>query len=961
VNKLLLRVTMSWRVRITCALLAAVASLAQAQQAPQSEAAPAIQEVVVTGSIIRRTDTETPSPVQVVTSQDLQQSGYTSVSEVLRNLSANGAGTLSQSFPNAFAGGATGVSLRGLTVGATLTLMDGNRMVPYPLSDDGQRSFVDVTAIPFNAVDRIEVLKDGASSEYGSDAIAGVINIILKKTYQGAEITAEDGISGHKDGNLVHFAGIFGTGDLAGDGYNAFLSFEYRRQDQILAQNRSGLWTDLDWSGYGGFNTTPGAGTNFAGTYPNSLTGYLINPNNPALSAAAFLPGCNYALLIANKCTYQLSQLQLQPNTSAFNMLGRISTKLGSSWEGDVTASWFNSQSQQMGNTYPSLESANGTPAFGLGGIFQIAAGPGRPPTLIPNPPQITTVPANYPGNPFGQPAALILNLAASGLGFTDYSTDTYRLVAEAAGPAAGWDVHFAAGASYALTVQTAFGAPSPALIQDSLNALTPINSLTWSQVAPPTSGSESSQITFANLKGSRPLFELPGGPLALGLGIEYYEKKLNATAPTAFADGSQIGNDAFAVGSQEDTAAFAELDALVLKGLELNAAVRYDHYNTYGSSTTPKFSFKWTPIQQLAFRGTWGKGFRAPNVAESGDSGAAFLINTIPDPVLCPNPNGPKGANSPGNFPSQCSVELLGFQISNPQLKPETSTNYTVGFIFEPIKQTSVSVDYYDIKINSDIISASEAGGFLNSTVGALPFVRGPQVSLPFVAANGSISNVLSPVGTILYQPVPYVNATQDETSGIDVDFQSVIDMEAAGKLTAELNYTHIIKFNLIAFGVTYELAGTHGPSGVGGDTGNPKDRAVFRLTWDKGPAEISANVNYIGSFTATDPSIGQNTCQEALTGFFSLDYGPRFPTGASGYPSSFCNVASFTDVDLYGQWTFNEHLSLHGSILNVFDKPPPLDMTSYGAGAGLAYDAAMHQIGAVGRFFTIGATYKF
>ncbi len=248
-----------------------------------------LQEVVVTGSLIRRTDTETPSPVQVITQEDLVNSGYTTVSEVLRNLSANGAGTLSQSFNQAFAGGGAGVSLRGLTVGGTLTLIDGHRMVGYPLTDDGERNFVDVTAIPFNAVESVEVLKDGASAEYGSDAIAGVVNIILRKSFTGAHVEVEGGTSGHADGNMVHADGIWGIGDLASDGYNAYLSAEYRGQAQILDANRHGAFTTLDWSGVGGVNTTPGAGNNPFSPYPASLTGYLINPTTNAIGA--YLPG----------------------------------------------------------------------------------------------------------------------------------------------------------------------------------------------------------------------------------------------------------------------------------------------------------------------------------------------------------------------------------------------------------------------------------------------------------------------------------------------------------------------------------------------------------------------------------------------------------------------------------------------------------------------------------------------
>ena len=163
---------------------------AYAQSQPSSQN---LERVTVTGSNIRRTDSETPSPVQVISEAEIKKSGYTSISEVLQTLTANGAGTLSNAFPGAFAGSATGISLRGLNTSATLVLIDGHRMAPFPLSDDGQRSFVDISSIPFDAVERIEVLKDGASAVYGSDAMAGVVNIILKKNFKGTSVTADAG------------------------------------------------------------------------------------------------------------------------------------------------------------------------------------------------------------------------------------------------------------------------------------------------------------------------------------------------------------------------------------------------------------------------------------------------------------------------------------------------------------------------------------------------------------------------------------------------------------------------------------------------------------------------------------------------------------------------------------------------------------------------------------------------
>src|SRR6202451_4626863 len=205
------------------ALLAVQSSTAQV--ASQS-AATEQSTIVVTGSLIQRTDTETPSPVQVISDQDLKDSGYTNVNDVLRNLAANGQRTLNQSFTEAFAAGASGVALRGLTVGDTLTLIDSERMVAFPLSDDAERSFVDTTAIPFNAIDSIEVLKDGASALYGADAIAGVVNIKLKQSYVGTEVTADAGTSQHDDGRNWHAAVISGLGDLASDGYNVYAAVD---------------------------------------------------------------------------------------------------------------------------------------------------------------------------------------------------------------------------------------------------------------------------------------------------------------------------------------------------------------------------------------------------------------------------------------------------------------------------------------------------------------------------------------------------------------------------------------------------------------------------------------------------------------------------------------------------------------------------------------------------------------
>jgi iron complex outermembrane receptor protein len=285
-------------------------------------------------------------------------------------------------------------------------------------------------------------------------------------------------------------------------------------------------------------------------------------------------------------------------------------------------------------------------------------------------------------------------------------------------------------------------------------------------------------------------------------------------------------------------------------------------------------------------------------------------------------------------------------------------TTDYTFGFIFEPAKAFSVAADYYDIKVDRDIISAFEAGGL---GINATTIVRGAPALLPFVNPDGSVSDKETPVGLPVYQAFPYINASQTNTNGIDVDFKAQFDLGNAGHLAAELNYTHTLSYQLSALGVSYQLAGTHGPSGISGDTGNPKDHAVFSLTWSRGPVSLSGTINYIGSFSVIDPSSGQGTCALALEARFPGQYGGNsFPSGNT-FSNSLCTVGSFTDVDFYGRYDFTDKFSVHLSILNALNAPPPLDAVTYGGGGGAAYDAALEQAGAVGRYFTVGATYKF
>ena len=351
---------------------------------------------MVTGSLIKRTDTETPSPVQIISAEDIKNSGYTNVSDVLRTLSANGSGTLNQGFGQAFAAGASGIALRGLSVGDTLTLIDGQRMVSYPLSDDGERSFVDVTAIPINAVEGIDVLKDGASALYGADAIAGVVNVKLKKSYVGSEFTMEIGQTQYGDGTTEHGTGIWGMGDLTSDGYNVYVALDWHHQDKILGASRNGAFTTTNWSALpGGVNTQPGAIGASSLVYPDSITGYLVSPTTGTITG--FLPGCDLASQAANKCTFPFPGT-LQSPTTQINVLSKFTKNLINDWSLTVTGSVFDSSAQQIAAT--TFGHAFSNTGQEQGSIVNITFSPGKLAGTVVYP--VLSLPATSPLNPTG-------------------------------------------------------------------------------------------------------------------------------------------------------------------------------------------------------------------------------------------------------------------------------------------------------------------------------------------------------------------------------------------------------------------------------------------------------------------------------------------------------------------------------------------------------------------------------
>jgi iron complex outermembrane receptor protein len=587
------------------------------------------------------------------------------------------------------------------------------------------------------------------------------------------------------------------------------------------------------------------------------------------------------------------------------------------------------------------------------------------------NPYPVTTapilLPVGAPNNPFSAPAALIADFPQLGMMQTQFVTNTYRLFGDIRGSAAGWDIDGTLGWMYADLTATNSGFIIPGALAATAASGFNFATATPGQLAQafaPTDGEkDTNTMEVVDLHGTRELAQLPGGALSVALGAGMYHLYKNSPAPTTVGEGLQLGNNAFVLGGQTDTNAYLEFVAPILKGLEIDAAGRFDRYNTYGSSVTPKFGVKYSPFKLLTLRGTYGKGFRAPNAAESGEAAQGFSGGSFNDATLCPNPTNP---NAAGNFPTQCNRGLVALGLSNPDLQPEKSTNWTAGIILASLDNTSISFDYWDIKVNQDIQSGFNVLALGGGSAALFPIVRGPQVTLPFCTSTGNCTTQeLTPVGTVLYQAFPYENLTQTHVSGLDMDLSSRFDIGSAGRLNASLNYSHTFHYIFGLAGNSVDLAGTHGPQIISGDTGNPKDRAVASLAWDLGPWNVTASVNYVGTYNLTDPTSGFDTCQFAIQNGGVL--GPQATRFAS-FPAAaapllqYCDVKSFTDVDLYARYAVNKNWELHGSILNVFGTPPPVDLQTYGAAFGNPpYSPAMAQAGAVGRFFNVGATYTF
>ncbi len=948
--------------------LAVASALAQGQQSTDSTTPPALEKITVTGSSIPRVDTETPSPVQVITETQLKQSGYTTIAQVLGNITANGQGTLSQGFSGAFAAGAQAVSLRGLNSSATLVLIDGHRVGANPMFDDGQRSFVDIGSIPFDAIERVEIVKDGASAQYGSEAMAGVVNIILKKSLVGTIVNAEGGYATEGGGATQHYSLAHGWGDLDKDNYAAYAIVEFHHENAITNASRFGKgdWTTLNYTGIGGYNWTPGVPNADRPTplVPGSI--YLYNPagNLPASAAnTQFLSGScsSWAKLNSGGCAY--SPLgDIQPATQNLNYLLSLTNKLAGGWQLATKASLFTSDvyvqnsAQGAPPTFPTFLN----PSVGVHGTVPFVV---NYPLNAVSP---VTIPANYPGNRLGAPAEVIGYDASGPTAETIIETRNYRLAFDLTGTLGDWDTGTALTLSRINQFDNNQGTQNGEAMYFALNrAVSPYNILGGNSPAdtaaiyPPNTTNMYSELGQLELHASRSLGKLNGGDLELSVGGSYLYTKTRSPAPDLYAAAAVPSNTfvQFVNGQQTDTALFAEVFAPVTKQLELDGHARYDHLSQAGTynAFTPSFGFKWTPSTIVAVRGTLATGFRAPNVAETGASGLTFASGN--DTLLCPDAANP----APGTPVASCGPTPFYQTGFGGHLNPEKSRSATLGVILEPIKGWSSTFDLYDIKINNQIYTPppSVASTPVRSQV--------PINGLCYGATPSQTANCTIPGGDrglLLYLQSGYENTNDTEVRGFELESHYKWRFGAAGSLYAGLDWSHTLSYVLNVGGVGYQLAGTHGPELIGGDTGNPKDRIQATFTYDIGPWDITAVENYISGYSNLDPSyVGSlgipNTCANNLSVYSGVQFS-SYTGGVANFPGSWCQTGSFYTTDATVRYSYTKELVLHFAVNNLFNRQPPFDANTYG-GSPYQYNPSMHMAGAVGRFVQAGLTYSF
>jgi iron complex outermembrane receptor protein len=946
---------------------AATPALSLAQQANDSAQPQELQKVYVTGSNIKTLDTETASPIQTITQKDIQRLGVTNVADLITSLGASTNSGLSDiSGASSFAPGGTSVSLRNLGEQSTLVLLNGRRLPSYALANFTD-VFTNVDAIPINAVERVDVLKTGASAIYGSDAVAGVINIITRDDFQGVIVTADHEQSVTSGKFPVSTASITaGFGDYNTDGYNVMLNADFYKRDSVM-------WTNL--LGYVNpqvSRSSPSFGSYSTYSYPGNII------DGPTTTGP--VPGCAPSLIINGLCKYdRYDRFQAVPDSDRDNFYASGTLKLG----GGV---------QAFGEAFYSKIKTQYADADMYYGDSLAPIGWGNPNTgqrLVFN---YLGLPASSPINPTGDDGVGFRYRFTDDPAYTDVDSSEYRVLGGLRGTYKGFDWETAAGVmgskttdnerdwwsasgfnqeignfnnytadlnpnvnlNYQSTDPNFFNQPGgyrPGQANSAavLNTLFPVYGY---------SGKDSQSFIDGKISGS--ILDLPAGSLSFAAGGEVRHESYSITPTANLADGDIVGNGISASNASRTTeSVYTEFNIPILKGLEANAAIRADKYPDLATHLSPKLSLLYKPTDYLLFRGTLEHGFRAPNLVESATSLKYAFDSGTQDPLRCPAAqnlanalNAQAGALPPGNpqipllyaraesvVSNECAFSLADEVKNNPGLLPESSRSASLGMVLEPVKGYSVSLDYWNITRKNTIGTVSDAevldGGPIPPGTTVNRATLNPAADPTFTAAEITQYGVTAgPLENIVRE---LENIYEQRTSGIDMELKGITRSDYLGKVTTALDATYLLGY--------YDSSISDIHDNLAGQYGYPRINGSFTLSLDKGNFSHSLRFNYTSGYSLqlgnTDTAWNLPSCE------------------ANGFTESQCHVKGTQTVNYYFAYTGIKNLTLTMNVINLFNQDAPADLRAFGVDGVIPPTASVQD--AQGRLVKIGLQYKF
>ena len=840
--------------------LSVAATAADAQQTAQRT-----EKIEVTGSNIKRVDQEGPSPVTVIRREDIQRSAGQNLVDVLNTLPVANLGSSSETRQsgNSFAPGTSQISLRGLGAQTTLVLLNGRRVANYGFAQNVNEAFVDLNSIPVSAIERIEILKEGASAIYGSDAIAGVVNIILRKDFTGVEISGGLGTSQERDADETRASLTAGFGDLSRNRFNVMATLDYYKRDPLFGSDRERSRTADYRRFYGGIDFrsptgNPGTFLTAASTIPAAQR-LPRNTPFPTCSAEAL----DQALDPLGTCAYNfMADVMILPETERKGVFGRGVLDITSNLQAFLEAGFNrNSSFRQLAPT-----------------------------------PDALTLPAGHPSNPYPFAVGIRYRFTDVGPRLDEAISETTRMVAGLRGNFGRWDWEAAYVYAKNEIENTGFNyipiARRNALIagrqynfvNNAANDPALVAGLRYS----PTRIGES-EMKSADVKVSGSLMELPGGSLGLAVGAERREESVLDRPDPLSALGQIIGSGGTAAaGERTANGFFAELSVPILRNLEAQIAVRHERYSDYGTSTVPKYAMAFRATPNMMFRAGYSEGFRAPALAELY-LGQSISFQAAVDTPRCNAYRAAFGTTDPRSTAACASLQIRGLIGGNPDLTAETSENYNIGMVWDITPRLSTAFDVYQINHKQRIDTPTAA--FIINNPDQFPgsVTRDPQT------ANDIIAGSLGPiVGTASDERIGirrvYFNASQQKTRGIDWEMRYRIPMGASGQLSLNTLNTYVDYFR--------RAVAPNAPlSELAGRDRFPRYRGVHSAVWTTGAWETVLTYNLVGSyFQVNQPITGVNL---KVDKWHTFDF-----------------QASFTGI---------KNLRLTAGVRNLTDEDPP------------------------------------